>query len=615
MAPIITRASSEESTFQITDDQIPLGEYLFLRICQANPKLRSVFGIPGDFSLALLEHLYTKSVAEKVEFVGFCNELNAAYAADGYAKHIDGLSVLLTTFGVGELSTLNAIAGAFTEYAPILHIVGTTSTKQAEQSRAAGTRDVRNIHHLVQNKNPLCAPNHDVYKPMVESLSVCQESLDMNGDLNLEKIDNVLRMVTNERRPGYIFIPSDVSDITVSADRLNQPLTFSELTDESVLENMASRILAKLYNSKNPSVLGDALADRFGGQTALDNLVEKLPSNFVKLFSTLLARNIDETLSNYIGVYSGKLSSDKIVIDELERNTDVLLTLGHANNEINSGVYSTDLSAITEYVEVHPDYIFIDGEYVLIKDTKTGKRLFSIVDLLTKLVSDFDASKMIHNNNTVNNIRARREIKSFSSLDTVSPEVITQNKLVDFFNDYLRPNDILLCDTCSFLFGVFELKFPRGVKFIAQTLYESIGYALPATFGAARAERDLGTNRRVVLIQGDGSAQMTIQEWSTYLRYDISSPEIFLLNNEGYTVERMIKGPTRSYNDIQDTWKWTEFFKIFGDEDCEKHEAEKVNTTDELEALTGRKTSEKIRLYELKLSKLDIVDKFRILRE
>ncbi|KAM9907791.1 hypothetical protein OXX79_000741, partial [Metschnikowia pulcherrima] len=355
----------------------------------------------------------------------------------------------------------------------------------------------------------------------------------------------------------------------------------------------------------------DALADRFGAQKALDSFVAKLPANFVKLFTTPMGRNIDEDLPNFVGVYSGNMSSGPEVVESLEKNSDFLLTLGYANNEINAGAYSTNFDLIQDYVEVHPDYILIDGEYVHTKDPETGKRSFSVADLIDKLASSFQASKLLFNDNIVNNIKVRRQIRSFASDDTGPTEMITQNKLTDFFNAYLKPNDVLVVETCSFLFGISDLKFPKGVSFFSQNFYGSIGYALPATFGVSRAIKDLDTNRRVLLIQGDGSAQMTIQELSTYLRYEIQSPEIFLLNNEGYTVERVIKGPTRSYNDIQDNWEWTDFFKIFGDKACEKHQAEKVNTTSELEGLIGRKTSSKICLYELKLGKLDIPQRFK----
>ena len=92
-------------------NQISLGEYLFYRISQANPKLKSIFGIPGDFNLNLLEHVYSPIIAEReIKFINTCNELNCAYAADGYSRVIGGMSAMITTFGVGELSAINGLS-------------------------------------------------------------------------------------------------------------------------------------------------------------------------------------------------------------------------------------------------------------------------------------------------------------------------------------------------------------------------------------------------------------------------------------------------------------------------------------------------------------------------
>ncbi|MBE8365724.1 indolepyruvate decarboxylase, partial [Leptospira borgpetersenii serovar Balcanica] len=62
-------------------------------------------------------------------------------------------------------------------------------------------------------------------------------------------------------------------------------------------------------------------------------------------------------------------------------------------------------------------------------------------------------------------------------------------------------------------------------------------------------------NRRVVLITGDGAAQLSIQEMGSMLR-DGQAPVVIVLNNDGYTVERAIHGATQRYNDIA-PWQWT----------------------------------------------------------
>lgn len=76
--------------------------------------------------------------------------------------------------------------------------------------------------------------------------------------------------------------------------------------------------------------------------------------------------------------------------------------------------------------------------------------------------------------------------------------------------------------------------------------YGSIGYATPATLGAELARRELQSEHgqsdgRTILITGDGSLAMTIQEIGTMVKQSIK-PIIFIINNGGYTVERLIWG-------------------------------------------------------------------------
>lgn len=68
-----------------------------------------VFGVPGDYELSFLDEIMRRD-PQQIQFVGTCNELNAAYAAEAYAK-VKGIGALVTTHGVGELSALNGVAG------------------------------------------------------------------------------------------------------------------------------------------------------------------------------------------------------------------------------------------------------------------------------------------------------------------------------------------------------------------------------------------------------------------------------------------------------------------------------------------------------------------------
>jgi indolepyruvate decarboxylase len=109
----------------------------------------------------------------------------------------------------------------------------------------------------------------------------------------------------------------------------------------------------------------------------------------------------------------------------------------------------------------------------------------------------------------------------------------------------------VLSDTGTPLFISANLTLPEGVSFIGQPIWGSLGYALPATLGVCLA----APGRRHLLFIGDGGFQMTVQELSTILRLDLK-PIIFLINNDGYTIERLIYGAESSYNDIN-PWRYS----------------------------------------------------------
>ncbi|KAG2237921.1 hypothetical protein INT48_002226 [Thamnidium elegans] len=103
--------------------------------------------------------------------------------------------------------------------------------------------------------------------------------------------------------------------------------------------------------------------------------------------------------------------------------------------------------------------------------------------------------------------------------------------------------------------GVFNTDSPKGVTFISQIIWGSIGYTVSASMADSR--------RIVYLIVGDGPFQLTSREISVYIRHGLT-PVVFLLNNAGYLIEKLIHEPRRSYNNYQ-MWEYNKAFGFFGD--------------------------------------------------
>jgi indolepyruvate decarboxylase len=130
---------------------------------------------------------------------------------------------------------------------------------------------------------------------------------------------------------------------------------------------------------------------------------------------------------------------------------------------------------------------------------------------------------------------------------------ITADALYPRWAGFFRPGDVIMTDTGTSSLGLAFAKLPPGAEFHNQTLWASIGWATPAGLGAAVGAPD----RRLILITGEGSHQMTVQEIGQFGRRGLR-PIVFVLNNSGYLSERMLcKDMALGYNDIA-AWNYAE---------------------------------------------------------
>jgi indolepyruvate decarboxylase len=141
--------------------------------------------------------------------------------------------------------------------------------------------------------------------------------------------------------------------------------------------------------------------------------------------------------------------------------------------------------------------------------------------------------------------------------------------------NFLKPDDILVAETGTASMGLGFAQMPKGATFHNQTLWGSIGWATPASFGAAVA----APKKRIVLVTGDGSHQLTVQEISQFGRLDLK-PVVFVLNNDGYLIERLLcKEPAIAYNDIA-PWHYADLPHAFG---CDDWQTARVTTCEEFD--------------------------------
>jgi pyruvate decarboxylase len=152
---------------------------------------------------------------------------------------------------------------------------------------------------------------------------------------------------------------------------------------------------------------------------------------------------------------------------------------------------------------------------------------------------------------------------------------------------YLRSGDLVIAETGTSAYGIpgASIMTKPDMSMYTQTVFGSIGFAAGAAVGSFVAMRELKYKGRPILITGEGSLQLTVQAFSDLLRHDLGST-IFLLNNDGYTVERLIHGPHAAYNKVP-IWDYSQLAALFAPD---KQKAGKfrhylIKNPDELEKL------------------------------
>ena len=150
------------------------------------------------------------------------------------------------------------------------------------------------------------------------------------------------------------------------------------------------------------------------------------------------------------------------------------------------------------------------------------------------------------------------------------------NALYPRFAAFIRPGDIVVMETGSSSLGMTPMTLADGVRVEAQVLWGSIGWATPAALGMAIAD----LTRRVVLVTGEGSHQLTANEVGSMGRFG-ANIVVFVLNNEGYLIERALEeNPNWTYNDLA-PWRYSELPKALG---CANWFAARAGTLSELDA-------------------------------
>jgi TPP-dependent 2-oxoacid decarboxylase len=489
--------------------QTTVGQFLIQRLEQLG--LKHIFGVPGDYVLGFYDLL----MASNIELIGTCNELNAGYAADGYAR-IAGFGAVCVTYGVGGLSLVNAVAGAKAERIPLVVISGGPATSSRNPELM--------LHHTFGDKNLV----RQVFEPITETSLVLMDAREATT-----QIDAALTACLEEQGPVYIEIPVDMVNQPCSISGRLSP-KWNQPSDPGSLEQALQSVAKRMAESKHTVVWVGHEISRLGAEEAL---LEFLDHTGLPVANSRQAKGmLNESHPNYIGVYKGARSLPEP--RQAFEDAELVLNLGVWPTSINTGGFTDRLSAENS-IQVLDGRVQVDGQVF---------EPVSLPDFIKALTASLPKGPLAKSAGRANSV---------DRLARTDPDAeLSADRLFEIVSDFLTPQHILLADTGGPMISSEDMVLPDGCRTLRQAYYLSIGYTVPAAIGVGLAAPE----KRPVVIVGDGSFQMTVQAISTLIRLKLN-PIVIVWNNDGYQIERIMHDG--AFNDLQG-WRYSQAPHFFG---------------------------------------------------
>ena len=509
-----------------------VAHYLVQRLKELG--LDHFFCVPGNFLGGLLDVL--GEVKDEITYVGNTNETNAGYAVDGYAR-VRGIGAVGVTYGVGALSLLNPIAGAFVERIPIVVINGSPSRAERLNYEALGILAI----HMISNKQS----NLNAFR----EVTVASEVID-NGYLAPGQIDAALTACLTDMAPVYLEFEQQVWE--QECDAPVGKLAPRPLSSSAELEKAVDAVVELIHREGTPVFWGGVEIARFNLRDQFQTLVE---SSEIPFMTTAMGKSIlSETHPLFRGVYNG----DRSVIKAKE-------FFENAGCQIGVGVWTTAWNL---------GGALIWGEKLVIATNdgvKVGSQYFPDIrlgDFISKLTTK------------LTNARSQKMYEpyaalapSYTSAQLVATDTLTFDTVFEsvnhFINDGSEPSPYVVVSDSGFcLFCANTLQMRERSSFFSQSSWLAIGYSVPAVMGVKAALPD----KRPIVLVGDGAFQQTCQALSNHVRLHHNSI-ILLMDNSIYGIEQMLINPEYfatenpgaldEYN-ILHHWQYTKLTEVFG---------------------------------------------------
>ena len=502
-----------------------VGHYLATRLEQIG--LEHYFQVPGDYNLQLLDELLKN---DNLKMMSCTNELNAAYAAEGYAR-ANGASACVITFNVGAFSALNGVAGAYAERLPMIFISAGYNTNDEASGRF--------LHHTIGTTD--YSYQEEMFRPVT-----CKTVRILTAEEAPSLIDDAIATALRESKPCYIEIASNLADAECADP---QPRTFERAWevdyDQEAVERAASEIAERINAAEKPLLLAGPHLRPYGAIDAFKRVAEAI--GCAVAVQPNAKSFFPEDHPQFIGHYLGNSSAP---------GAEAMVDL--ADCVLAAGPMFTDYSTVgwTTTVPNESGYIAIAEDGVTTPDTKhTNLPIAAVLETLEAKVQRNTATLDQFNRDDVTG-------ESVNYTPAEDSAQLTRAEMVHQINELISADSTLFAETGDSWFNGMHMQLPGGAGFEIEMQWGAIGWSVPSAHGYAVAK---GNEHHTILMVGDGSFQLTAQEVCNMIRYE-DNITVIVVNNKGYVIESALhEGPYNYYKN----WDYAGLVSAFNADDGE----------------------------------------------
>jgi acetolactate synthase-1/2/3 large subunit len=475
--------------------------------------IKHIFMLPGGGAMHLVDSV---GKSQNLSYVCCRHEQAIAIAAEGYYRASGRLAAVVVTTGPGGTNTLTGVIGQWLDSIPCIYISG-----QLKRAHVISAYPELGLRQLGDQEINIV----DIVKPVTKYAETVQKAEKIK--YHLEK---ALYLATHGRPgPVWLDIPLDIQASIIEPSKLPDYYDKEDeiIFDKDLIKKQVTELLSRIRKAERPVILAGHGIRIAGAEEVFLKLVEKLK---IPVLTAICGHDL---IWSDHPLFFGRpgICGDRWG-NFVQQNCDLFISIG-----TRLGIRQISYSCETFAREAYRAMVDIDeaelNKPTLYPDMRVhADAKFFLEEMLLQTNGETIEPKQ----SWLSWCRERKNtLPSILQDNPSNHQYVNSYSFADSLFDLLKPGSLVVTGNGTAYTGTFQImNLKKGVRVFTNQGCASMGYDIPAAIGACFARN----KEPVVLITGDGSIEMNIQELAT-IDFHKLPIKIFVLNNEGYLAMRI----------------------------------------------------------------------------